>query len=60
MNSGLGTVDKRVDPISRALQNERVRAEKIITDEIEQAKEFGPHHIPILSAVRTTIRKDTP
>ncbi|HWJ89116.1 MAG TPA: hypothetical protein VNS12_13695 [Pelagibacterium sp.] len=41
---------------ARAILAERERCANIVDEEIEQAREFGPHHIPVLSAAARAIR----
>lgn len=42
--------------IAEALAAERERAAKACDYEIERARQFGPHHIPIISSIRAAIR----
>lgn len=43
--------------VCRAILAERERCEKVCADEIERARQFGPHHIPIIISIRDAITK---
>lgn len=42
--------------VARAILAERERCVKACEHEIDQARSFGPHHIPIISSVLKAIR----
>lgn len=48
------------ETIARAIIAERERCAEACDAEIELAKQFGPHHVPIISSVRSRIRAGTP
>ncbi len=43
--------------VCRAILAERDRCAKTCADEIEHARQFGPHHIPIIISIRDAITK---
>lgn len=45
------------DSFARAILAERERCAKVCADEIEQARQLGPHHIPVISGIAAAIRK---
>jgi hypothetical protein len=57
------TLDLAAMPVSfrevvcRALIAERERCKKACDDEVERARQFGPHHIPIITSIRDAITK---
>lgn len=56
-----GDVSFEIATIARAIlaakAEERAACALICDEEIERAKAFGPHHVPIIAGIRSAIRK---
>ena len=46
---------KITEEVARAILAERKRCAAVCDAEVEQAKKFGPHHVPIILSVRKAI-----